>query len=832
MRLIIEQGGDRKTLETDQEEVYVGRAEENEVVLSDEHTSDRHCRIYRVDSGYYLSDLQTRIGTRLNGKQVREAALHPGDRIEIGDATIVFEPTPRANPKGSGFFLEAVEGNLTGKTFEIGQEPLTFGRHKKNRVVITDPGVSNYHAIITLDAEGPTVTDLRSTNGSRVNGRKVERQTLVAGDRLGLMGAVFVLRDRSGKSPPAPPASPARPEAKPQEERPAPPAPKPEAAAKEETAEAPPQRGAADEGVIEFDYDLLLEETSRSTIAQTVGTVIILFLILAFGGIVLQGIITRQPADPNPSQNYIQNWSFELDGGWDLVGPAAGGFDPSVSRGGERSLRLDLGAEGEEAVCRLAQRPRVYGDRPVQAKVQVKVDGPALVGLRLRWLSDLEESALKESLAPLEVGPTDWVELRGNFLPPDGTAQVEVECFAAGAGPATAWFDRVQMIQREETASPPVVASEGHGLRLVLDGKGVGDLSRSGTAFVDGLELHLEGPNPYGRSGAATAKGSIEGDRFSLQGKIYHASADHWDDLTMETEETPKGIGIRYDLPLENPPAGLALRFSVRMKSVGGSGPRLGTEDSDLAAYPWEIESGRCTELVLGPDGHLVSLTFSSPLRVSSTVSGDRAWFTLEGDPALLAKAGRTELSIQASSASPLQEGRALRALDKARALVEQGPWSEAVEELTRLEEGSATLPPEVARQAQELRKRIDGETKRGIREIDTLIEDYRSLEAPGMLQSAIRKIDRLQGLWQGGAVTEDLERKKQEALAILEEVTSERDDAEANRLYNRGRAHMDAGKFHLARIIYEHLKEAYPEADVIRKVDIDLEQIRQSRGE
>src|SRR5688572_16419547 len=54
-------------------------------------------------------------------------------------------------------------------------ERLTIGRHSTNRLAVSDPSVSRFHARVTWDVEArrPEIEDLGSANGTRVDGRIV-----------------------------------------------------------------------------------------------------------------------------------------------------------------------------------------------------------------------------------------------------------------------------------------------------------------------------------------------------------------------------------------------------------------------------------------------------------------------------------------------------------------------------------------------------------------------------------------------------------------------------------------------------------------------------------
>lgn len=89
---------------------------------------------------------------------------------------------------------EAVEGPEEGPYAELvlpdgshialGDGPMTLGRLPECDVVLNDPNVSRRHAEFRRTTDGVVVTDLGSTNGTRVNGVPVREQQLVSGDEI------------------------------------------------------------------------------------------------------------------------------------------------------------------------------------------------------------------------------------------------------------------------------------------------------------------------------------------------------------------------------------------------------------------------------------------------------------------------------------------------------------------------------------------------------------------------------------------------------------------------------------------------------------------------
>jgi hypothetical protein len=89
--------------------------------------------------------------------------------------------------------LDFILGPLTGQRHELRDEVTTLGSVGGNTVVLADPAVSKKHAAIRRVAGQYELADLGSTNGIYVNGHKMPKKALEAGDivRIGNTEAVF-----------------------------------------------------------------------------------------------------------------------------------------------------------------------------------------------------------------------------------------------------------------------------------------------------------------------------------------------------------------------------------------------------------------------------------------------------------------------------------------------------------------------------------------------------------------------------------------------------------------------------------------------------------------
>lgn len=73
------------------EQVFLGRGNDNEIVIKDPYISKRHLRIVKDEENYFLEDLKSANGTFINGERIMDVAkLNNGDRITVGQIEFLF----------------------------------------------------------------------------------------------------------------------------------------------------------------------------------------------------------------------------------------------------------------------------------------------------------------------------------------------------------------------------------------------------------------------------------------------------------------------------------------------------------------------------------------------------------------------------------------------------------------------------------------------------------------------------------------------------------------------------------------------------------------------
>jgi len=118
----------------------------------------------------------------------------PGVRGD-GTQTVVFR---RPSPQAARANLRVLPRDGHERLIEVDGSPLTIGRARDNVLVLADARVSRHHGRLQARRGTLVYTDLRSTNGSRVNGIRVDEIVLGEGDRLQVGDTVLVVETLPG----------------------------------------------------------------------------------------------------------------------------------------------------------------------------------------------------------------------------------------------------------------------------------------------------------------------------------------------------------------------------------------------------------------------------------------------------------------------------------------------------------------------------------------------------------------------------------------------------------------------------------------------------------
>jgi pSer/pThr/pTyr-binding forkhead associated (FHA) protein len=171
--------------------IRIGREPDNDVVIDGPEVSAHHARVQIAPGGLegVIEDLGSTNGTALGAvsNRVQKAAIKPGDILYFG---------PVAYPASALFPSQSAEITGAIPALVVDSALMTVGRDSACDRVIDFPMISNRHARFVRAGAVLLLEDLHSSNGTFVNGKRIEASTAVRpGDLIGLGSYVLRLVD-------------------------------------------------------------------------------------------------------------------------------------------------------------------------------------------------------------------------------------------------------------------------------------------------------------------------------------------------------------------------------------------------------------------------------------------------------------------------------------------------------------------------------------------------------------------------------------------------------------------------------------------------------------
>jgi len=90
------------TFKMDKDEITIGRNNANDITIDNLAVSDRHARIVRDKTGYFVEDLESTNGTFVDGRKITRLGLVGHQAITIGKHTLDIR-LPEEKGAGSDF---------------------------------------------------------------------------------------------------------------------------------------------------------------------------------------------------------------------------------------------------------------------------------------------------------------------------------------------------------------------------------------------------------------------------------------------------------------------------------------------------------------------------------------------------------------------------------------------------------------------------------------------------------------------------------------------------------------------------------------------------------
>ena len=89
--------------------------------------------------------------------------------------------------------LEILNGGFEGMSYDLDDQEILIGRNPTTNITLLDEGISREHALVHYDDETASymIEDLASTNGIKLNGKRVRSAALREGDEIQIGQTLF-----------------------------------------------------------------------------------------------------------------------------------------------------------------------------------------------------------------------------------------------------------------------------------------------------------------------------------------------------------------------------------------------------------------------------------------------------------------------------------------------------------------------------------------------------------------------------------------------------------------------------------------------------------------
>lgn len=805
----------------------IGRGSGNIIQTKDREASRQHCRIEKTPDGYRLVDNRSRNGTFLNGARVDVQMLKPGDEIRIGEFRIFFDPPPRPagtpatsedfaatvevaplDEKSLGpapgkpkYVLEVIEGRDKGKVIELPEGTFTIGRHSSNKYPIDDEAASNYHAEITKEPTGYFITDLGSTNGTRVGGEKIVKTRLSNGAEIQIGTTKMIFKNIGGK------------------------------AEEEEVF-----------GTVVLDTERLERELAEDEARARAR--FLKYLALAASVVILAGVgvavwLSRSgETGPAVEGNLLPNPSFD-EGvsakgdpeGWESHG---GRFTPwQVVTGTDRLAkktrasalmvsRESGAAPGEYAECSTTFELSTGNLYRFGGWLKAQ-DARGVYGFRIRWLGNSGQESL-EQVYVMGSQP-DWRQLSRVVAPPRWAKRARFACFAYGDR-GKVYFDDVYLTAEKPTPGGPAPSYEVAYDRIRVEGSGVGflDVKSGGILAARGGQLFMAASQDSESTQELADADPPLVDKTGVVFKGVIPELENYD-LVRYTERIKPGessVSVEYELRSEKSIA--LMRSGVRFT--------IGPEFGASAAQAYD-SNGDPVELGSEPQKNIREIVFTSAdgEKLSIGLRGEGFSLSLEpvGDEKLLeismdrATIGNRpfRFGLEFGIASKFERKElesALKALKEARETKDASAEYSALERIVALGQRFPKEAEQAKRDSEQLMKRFREELE-AVRSILGQLKVSAEGEARSALEAQFNtRLGELKARYPREPFAADLDRLERERAEVLENLARAAKEKLAQAVYDKILDAIKEERLAFAKAYLKTLTTEYGETEVARK--------------
>lgn len=673
LKLIISEQGKEWEYPIKDFPITIGRGPNNVIVLIDPKASRRHCVIEKTDEGVIIRDLGSRNGTTVNGNRVEVSPLKEGDIIGVGDTLLYFGIKKEIPKKEAEFCLFVVQGEHEGKEFPLVDLPLTIGRKRGNRIVLSDDRVSGEHAKVDIEHGRFVLVDLKSTNGTFIAGRKIEKEVLEVGTQFTISNTTFEFR-KIGEAPSKSKATSVEEKKEAEEVKKEP--------SEDKVAEKPRRPDTIREEDLELDMERIRRQAA---VPKILVGVVALFVIAAAVFLVIQllkaggvttlykgGLITENPSFEEEQNGEIVGWVTDPSG--------AAVRDPAVSKQGKFSLRLSAAPNKNITILRYNDDIPVRQGNAYRLHFQVRTDNLLACALRVDWLSDTNPNFHKIEYSRLLEGTRrEWTPISHRFVPPPEASHMRVGLVIFG-NRGECWVDEARLTKEKNAPNRMI---KGKDFSVWLSGHGTADLFLRQLRLVQDLEVYLclleekeiPPPDAY-QSRAAVEEPTVQGQTAQIRGRLT-CSPSVTSDFIFTASATRDGLRLSYKFTKELPSKTvLAIRMLLPKQQITALKAVVQGKKTEIPYDKSEWTGWGVTELIIKSGTAKMVLHYSIPVRIVLTQKD--GYLLLESGAKKEEMPSPPTITIDVLPYSQEEKKGALELLEKIKALVEAERYQEA----------------------------------------------------------------------------------------------------------------------------------------------------------
>ena len=596
------------------------------------------------------------------------------------------------------YVLEILDGDRAGEVVALTQDRVSIGRKPTNTLPLKDEKASGNHAEVVFEDGRYVLRDLGSTNGTLMDGKRVEEVALSAQDVFQVGRVHFLFRSaeaasggQSGKVPGG------------------------------KVTAGKSGAGPDDLQLHTVDLARLKSSGKRRSVAGLLGLLVVL---MGGGGYLWyrQNLAPNAPSKadnspPRDSANLLKAGedSCETEAGWDLRAGGAAFALGSAAKTGQSALEAtwakaevqpgkpSVAAKAETfALARLKEPINVLPGESLELIGHLRTSGAGKGCVRLRFSSGETEDAIVLTTGAPAASAASWTEQRLALAVPPTLGKVQVELLAVlpGDGASVAFDD---LVLKKGGGQKPIDLAHQKGAVLLGSGSTFA-LRSAGKPAI----LSARATTESGEFAGLAARGGLA--LSDLKGASISASlTEAGFSVQASAGELGTAIGLALELPLEVASAGALVRV--------GDGP--------FAAQNGAFSAVACTQVLLGSAGRRLLFTVPEGTKVSGRTQNGA--FVLE-----LAPVGA--LAIATNFEAERQAAR--EALQQARTLDSQGKPKDALDQL-RLVLERHPHDEQRASEAALLRNKVLGQLGESLGQIDSARKKAEFLGARRALQRA-----------------------------------------------------------------------------------------------